>query len=102
MWRRPRDDVASSNDTEYAFRKSDSLVRRVLDSVGGRWGGLAAFTFFVVAVVYVFRNEVVLRVGKTVSKRLRRLAAKVARGEENVREADLRVLAGWRWRVLAR
>lgn len=48
----------------------------------------------------MFRNEVSLRVGKTVSKRLRRLAAKVERGDEDLTEADLRLLDGWRWRVL--
>lgn len=91
--------METSNDTEYAFRKSDSLIRRVLNSVRGL-GGLATFTFFIFAVVYVFRNEVTLRVGKTVSKRLKRLAAKVERGEEDLTDVDLKLLRGWRWRVL--
>lgn len=99
FWRRPKDDHDSSNDTEYAFRRSKSLIRRILDSVRG-FGGLATLSFFVFAVLYIFQNEVSLRVAKTVSKRLKRLAAKIEKGDEPVTLADLKLLSGWRWRVL--
>lgn len=99
IWRRPSDDLESSNDTEYAFKKSKSLIRRILGSVHG-FGKLASFTFFIFAVVYVFQNEVSLRVAKTISKRLRRLSEKIERGEEEITEADIKLLKGWRWRVL--
>lgn len=55
--------------------------------------------FFVFAVLYVFQNEVSLRVGRTVTKRLKKLTSKVEAGEE-VGEEDLKLLQGWRWRVL--
>ncbi|KAF3766943.1 hypothetical protein M406DRAFT_321415 [Cryphonectria parasitica EP155] len=100
IWRRPRDDKGSSNDTEYAYQKSKSLVNRILDLRHG-FGRLASFTFFVFAAVYVFQNEVTLRVAKTVSKRLRRLSAKLERGDSEITEEDLRLVRGWRWRVLA-
>lgn len=99
MWRRPYDDVESSNDTEYAFKRSKSLISRILGSVQG-FGKLASFTFFIFAVVYVFQNEVSLRVARTVSKRLKRLTSKLERGDEVVTEADMRLLRGWRWRIL--
>ncbi|KAI0403788.1 hypothetical protein F4802DRAFT_598791 [Xylaria palmicola] len=103
LFRRPADDRVSSNDTEHAFRKSKSLVTRILDSVrsggGGRWR-LASVAGFVLAVLYVFQGEVALRVARTVARRLRRLVAKVEDGVEDVDEADLKVLNGWRWRVL--
>ncbi|KAH8882564.1 hypothetical protein GQ53DRAFT_753613 [Thozetella sp. PMI_491] len=98
IFRRPKEDVEASNDTEYAFGKSKSLLRRIVDSVGGT-GGLASFTFIVFAVLYVFSNEVSLRVAKAVGKRLKRLSAKVERQEE-LTEKDLEVFGGWRWRVL--
>ncbi|KAK7955781.1 uncharacterized protein PG986_005003 [Apiospora aurea] len=98
------------NATEYAFSKSRALIARIRASVrGSGWflGGFAAVAFFVLSVLYVFENEVSLRVAKTVSKRLKRLAAKVERGggngsgEAKLEEKDLAVLQqGWRWRVL--
>ncbi|KAK8052374.1 hypothetical protein PG993_003759 [Apiospora rasikravindrae] len=101
---------ALMNATEYAFGKSRALITRIRESVrGSGWflGGFAAVSFFVLSVLYVFENEVSLRVAKTVSKRLKRLAAKVERGgggsagEANFEEKDLAVLQqGWRWRVL--
>ncbi|KAK8081031.1 hypothetical protein PG997_008849 [Apiospora hydei] len=70
---------ALMNATEYAFSKSRALIARIRASVrGSGWflGGFAAVSFFVLSVLYVFENEVSLRVAKTVSKRLKRLAAK--------------------------
>ncbi|KAI1497846.1 hypothetical protein F5X99DRAFT_395360 [Biscogniauxia marginata] len=88
-----------SNDTEYAFKKSKSLIARIVDSVRGK-GALASLAFFVLAVLYVFQSEVSLRVAKTVSKRLKKLTAKIERGDQGIGDEDLKVLRGWRWRVL--
>ncbi|KAI0198124.1 hypothetical protein F4808DRAFT_268687 [Astrocystis sublimbata] len=90
----------STNDTEHAFRKSKSLIARILDSVHSKARPLASIAFFVLAVVYVFQSEVSLRVGRTVAKRLKKLTYKVENGMEAVDEVDLKVLRGWRWRVL--
>lgn len=107
LFRRPRTQYRDSstdmsggatNDTEYAFFKSKSLVARILRSV--QRPGLATLTFFVFAVMYVFQNEVTLRIARTVGKRLKRLSSKVERGEEDVNEEDLKMLQGWRWRIL--
>ncbi len=91
--------TSASNDTEYAFVRSRSLVDRMLTSVRRR-GGLASIAFFVFAVLYIFSNEVSLRVARTVGRRLKRLSSKIERGDELLDEADLKQLAGWRWRVL--
>ncbi|KAI1288863.1 hypothetical protein F5Y03DRAFT_73682 [Xylaria venustula] len=101
IFRRSHDDV-SANDTEHAFRKSKSLIARILDSVHAHDGksGFASIAFFVLAVLYVFQSEVSLRVARTVSKRLKTLVSKVEDGAEDVGEQDLKVLNGWRWRVL--
>ncbi|KAK7926665.1 hypothetical protein PG985_003663 [Apiospora marii] len=105
----PGNSNALMNATEYAFGKSRALIQRIRASVqGSGWllGGFAAVSFFVLSVLYVFENEVSLRVAKTVSKRLKRLSAKVERGgsgsfEAQIDEKDLAVLQqGWRWRVL--
>jgi cob(I)alamin adenosyltransferase len=63
-------------------------------------GRLAAIAFFVFAVLYVFSNEVSLRVARTVSRRLKRLSAKIENGQEEIDEKDMKYLNGWRWRVL--
>jgi len=63
-------------------------------------GSFAKVAFFVFAVLYVFQNEVSLRVARTVQKRVRRLMERVERGDEDVDEKDVRMLEGWRWRVL--
>lgn len=63
-------------------------------------GALASVAFFVLAVLYVFANEVSLRVARTVGKRLRRLAAKVERGDAAITDKDMKVFQGWRWRIL--
>ena len=88
----------SSNRTEYAFKKSKNLVSRILAAT--HRPGLGTIAFFVFAVLYVFTNEVSLRVAKTVSKRLNRLMAKVEGGREELSEDDVKMLQGWRWRVL--
>ena len=90
----------ASNDTEYAFRRSKSLLSRIRASVLGRGGLLAGLTFFVFAALYVFQNEVALRVARTLSRRVRKLVGKVERGGYEVNEKDLGALEGWRWRVL--
>jgi hypothetical protein len=54
----------------------------------------------VLSVLYVFQNEVSLRVARTVSKRLKKLVGKVERGDEGLSEEDMKTLNGWRWRVL--
>lgn len=100
VWRRPRHDHRASSSTEYAFLRSKSLIRRILSSVRSGLGSLAAVTYFVFAVLYVFQNEVILRVARTMSKRLKRLTAKIERGDEELSEADVKLLKGWRWRVL--
>ncbi|OAA67924.1 hypothetical protein SPI_00119 [Niveomyces insectorum RCEF 264] len=91
--------TAAANDTEYAFARSRTLVDRMLGSLHRR-GGLASLAFFVFAVLYVFTNEVSLRVARTVGRRLKRLSSKIERGDEELDGADLKALAGWRWRVL--
>ncbi|KAM7191084.1 hypothetical protein V8F33_009092 [Rhypophila sp. PSN 637] len=97
LFPRPERESETSNDTEYAFRKSKSLISRVLAAT--RRPGIATVAFFVFAVLYVFQNEVSLRVGRSVTKRLKRLTSKVEAGED-IEEADLKALKGWRWRVL--
>jgi hypothetical protein len=99
VFRRPQEEKESSNDTEYAFTRSKAMIGRILDSTSGR-GGLMSVAFFVFAVLYVFQNEVSLRVARTVHKRLKRLGSKVEMGTEEITEQDLKLLHGWRWRVL--
>jgi hypothetical protein len=100
VFRRPSEDAESANDTEYAFRRSKSLVSRIVGSTVRGGGAFASVAFFVLSVLYVFQAEVSLRVAKTVSKRLKKLAAKIERGEEAIGERDLEIFVGWRWRVL--
>ncbi|KAH8651021.1 hypothetical protein BX600DRAFT_98634 [Xylariales sp. PMI_506] len=99
IFRRPVGDEESSNDTEYAFNQSKSLLTRVIDSVHSK-GAFASVAMFVLSVLYVFQAEVSLRVAKTVSKRLKRLTAKIERGQEPIGDDDLSIIKGWRWRVL--
>lgn len=100
LFRRPKEEASeAANDTEYAFSKSKTLVARILDSFHSP-SGLAGVAFFVFAVLYVFQNEVSLRVARTVSKRLKRLSAQVEREEGEIGERELSILSGWRWRVL--
>ena len=63
-------------------------------------GGFASMAFFVFAVLYVFQNEVSLRVAKTVQKRVRKLTARIERGDPGIHDRDFKLLEGWRWRVL--
>ncbi|KAB5540288.1 hypothetical protein GE09DRAFT_1225742 [Coniochaeta sp. 2T2.1] len=99
IFRRPAGEKETSNDTEYAFRKTRSLIARIRESLPGK-GRLATLAFFVFAVLYVFSNEVSLRVARTISKRLKRLSSKIENGQEDIDENDLDVLNGWRWRIL--
>ncbi|KAM0249665.1 hypothetical protein ACHAQJ_008962 [Trichoderma viride] len=91
--------LVSSNNTEYAFRKSKGLLQRIKDSVLGNHH-LASIAFFVFSVLYVFQNEVTLRVAKTVQKRLKKLSQRLEYSNQQVDEKDLKVLDGWRWRVI--
>lgn len=75
------------------------MITRIRESVHGK-GRLAGLAFFVFAVLYVFSNEVSLRVARTVSKRLKRLSAKIENGQDDLDENDIKTLNGWRWRVL--
>ncbi|KAF6824743.1 hypothetical protein CPLU01_10692 [Colletotrichum plurivorum] len=104
IFRRPSSEKSSevqttTNNTEYAFSRSKALLARIKDSLLGR-NSFASIAFFVFAVLYVFSNEVSLLVAKTVSKRLKRLSAKIERGDTEVAEGDMKLLDGWRWRVL--
>ncbi|KAK2002117.1 hypothetical protein LX36DRAFT_568866 [Colletotrichum falcatum] len=103
IFRRPsdrsEDQIQASNSTEYAFWRSKALVARIKDSLLGR-NSFASIAFFVFAVLYVFTNEISIQVAKTVSKRLKRLSAKIERGDANVVDQDMKLLEGWRWRVL--
>lgn len=100
LFRRPSDDVESSNDTEYAFRRSKGLIARTWALVRNN-GALASVAMLVLSVLYVFQAEVSLRVARTVSKRLKRLIQRIDVGDEVLDEKDLDLFAGWRWRVLA-
>ena len=97
----PSSDVThASNDTEYAFARSKSLLARIRASVLGRGGVLAGVALFVFAVLSVFQNEVALRVARTLSKRIKKVVGKVEKGGYDIDEGDLKALEGWRWRVL--
>ncbi|KAK4121660.1 hypothetical protein N657DRAFT_647840 [Parathielavia appendiculata] len=99
LFRRPKDEAdESTNRTEYAFKKSKSLVSRILAST--HRPGLGTLAFFVFAVLYVFQNEVALRVARTVARRLKRLEARIEDGREELTEGDVKLLQGWRWRIL--
>ncbi|KAI8666230.1 hypothetical protein NCS57_00847300 [Fusarium keratoplasticum] len=102
FWRRSHDDeesAMSANDTEYAFRKSKGLLEYIKNALlgHGRW---AKFAFIVFAVLFVFSNEVSLRVARTVQKRIKKLCVRIEQGDPDVDEKDMKVLDGWRWRVL--
>ncbi|PFH55960.1 hypothetical protein XA68_17320 [Ophiocordyceps unilateralis] len=100
IFRTGSDRHSSANDTEHAFRKSEGLVARIRHGVLGN-GMLARVALFVLGVLVVFQNEVLLRVAKTVHRRLKRLCERMERGESDVADdADMAVLDGWRWRVL--
>ena len=86
-------------DPRSPVARSKRLMARILSSVHG-WSSVASVAFFVFGVLFVFQNEVSLIVAKTVSKRLKRLRDKVERGEEELSDKDVSLLAGWRWRIL--
>ncbi|KAL5594334.1 hypothetical protein BROUX41_001274 [Berkeleyomyces rouxiae] len=94
----PRLDAA--NDTEYAFKRSRTLTDYLKASVAGR-KRLAGVSMFLFAVLYVFQNEILLRVSRTMYKRVRRLHDKMVRGQHMVTQEDLTVMDGWRWRVIS-
>ena len=90
----------ASNDTEFAFQKAQHFLARIRDGLLGK-GGFAQIAFFVFAVLYVFSNEVMLRVARTVQKRIRKLVGKIERGEEGADiDSSGELLEGWRWRIL--
>lgn len=91
--------LVSSNNTEYAFRKSKGLIQRIKDSVLGH-SHFASIAFFVFSVMYVFQNEVTLRVAKTMQKRLKKLSQRLEYTNLEIEEKDLKLLEGWRWRVI--
>lgn len=91
--------LVSSNNTEYAFRRSKGLLQRIKDSVLGH-SHLASIAFFVFSVLYVFQNEVTLRVAKTVQKRLKKLSQRLEYSSQEIDDKDLKLLEGWRWRVI--
>ncbi|KPM37623.1 hypothetical protein AK830_g8937 [Neonectria ditissima] len=101
FFRRSHDDESqtSANDTEHAFRKSKGLIEYIKNGLfgTGRWAKLA---FMVLAVLYVFSNEVTLRVARTTQKRMKKLCARIERGDPDIDEKDMKALEGWRWRVL--
>ncbi|KAG8427958.1 hypothetical protein J3459_006140 [Metarhizium acridum] len=101
IFRRNSDEESrlSSNDTEYAFRKSKGLLSGMKSAILGG-GMLAKVAFFVFAILYVFQNEVTIRVAKTLNKRLRKLTERIEGGDADLDESDLRMFDGWRWRVL--
>lgn len=99
IFRRPSDDDETSNDTEYAFRRSKSLISRTWTLVKNN-GALASMGMLVLSVLYVFQAEVTLRVVRTVSKRLKRLIQRIEIGNEVLDEKDMDLFRGWRWRVL--
>lgn len=101
IFRRGNDEEsqAVSNDTEYAFQRSKNLLARIRDSIFGR-GGYASIGFFVFAVLYIFQNEVSLRVAKTIQKRIKQLSDRLQGGDHTIDERDMKVLEGWRWRIL--
>ncbi|CAM1510971.1 Fc.00g084840.m01.CDS01 [Cosmosporella sp. VM-42] len=101
FWRRGDDNESksSSNDTEYAFKKSKGLIAHIKDGVLGH-GRFAKIAFLVFAVLYVFSNEVSLRVARTTQKRIKKLCARIERGDPDISDHDMKVLEGWRWRVL--
>jgi hypothetical protein len=101
IFRRNSDEESqlSSNDTEYAFRRSKGLLSGIKNAILGG-GMLAKVALFVFAVLYVFQNEVTIRVAKTLNRRLRKLMERVEMGDPDISESDLKVFEGWRWRVL--
>ncbi|KAM0191620.1 hypothetical protein ACHAPA_007124 [Fusarium lateritium] len=102
FWRRSDDDEdshLSANDTEYAFKKSKGLLDHIKNGVLGK-GRFAKLAFIVFAVLFVFSNEVSIRVARTVQKRLKKLTARIEHGDPDIDDKDMKLLEGWRWRVL--
>ncbi|KAJ3477455.1 hypothetical protein NLG97_g8834 [Lecanicillium saksenae] len=89
----------ASNDTEYAFQRAKNILERIKDGVFGI-GRLASIGFFVFAVLYIFQNEVSLRVARTIQKRIKQLSDRIQEGDYTLEERDMKVLEGWRWTIL--
>jgi hypothetical protein len=102
FWRRSEDDEDSqlaANDTEYAFQKSKGLLDHIKNGILGK-GRFAKLAFLVFAVLFVFSNEVSIRVARTVQKRIKKLASRIEQGDPDIDDKDMKSLEGWRWRVL--
>ncbi|KAK4221961.1 hypothetical protein QBC38DRAFT_376131, partial [Podospora fimiseda] len=84
--------------TEYAFVRSKALVKKILDLTGRP--SIYSVAFFVFAVLYIFTNEVTLRAAKSVNKRVKKLLNRVEYGEGDLKEDDMELLHGWKWRIL--
>ncbi|KAF5025944.1 hypothetical protein F66182_1979 [Fusarium sp. NRRL 66182] len=100
FWRRGDDEESdsSANDTEYAFKKSKGLLAHIKNGVLGH-GRFAKLAFLVFAVLFVFSNEVSLRVARTVQKRIRKLCVRLEQGDPDIDDKDMKLLEGWRWRA---
>lgn len=94
-----RESRLSSNDTEYAFRRTKKFLKILKNNVMGK-GSIASVGMFVFAVLYLFQSEVTIRVAKTLQKRIKKLNARLESGDADVDDKDLKLLQGWRWRVL--
>lgn len=101
IFRRGSDDDSqiASNDTEYAFQRSKAILSRIKNSIFGV-GKLASIAVFVFSVLYIFQNEVSLRVARTTQKRIKQLSDRIQAGDYTLEERDMKVLDGWRWRIL--
>lgn len=90
---------------EYVFIKFKSLFGCIFVVIKGYRFGLMIVIFFVFVVLYIFLNEVLLRVVKMVFKWLKKLVNKVesisnGRDGDVFKDDDIKLLSGWRWRVL--
>ena len=94
-----KDSRVSTNDTEYAFRRAKSFLAVIKNNIMGK-GSIASVGMFIFAVLYLFQSEVTIRVAKTVQKRLKKLNARIESGDAEIDEKDIKLLEGWRWRVL--
>ena len=52
-------------------------------------------------MLFIFQNEVKLRVARTIRKRVRKLCARLEAGDETIEDADLEIFDGWRWRIVS-
>lgn len=99
IFRRPANTSVAGNDTEYAWHRAAALLQRIKEGILGN-GSFAIIASFVAAVLYVFQNEVKLRVARTIRKRVRKLCARLEAGDETIGDEDLKVFDGWRWKIV--